>query len=81
MCFSSQSIDCNITLYTLYNVSVIDIFNNSIFKMDKIPESTCLIVDQLGLLPQCGPFIVITRPFNDYIMYDRDTETQQITLG
>ena len=47
--------------------------------MDKIPESTCLIVDQLDLLPQCGPFTVITRPFNDYIMYD--AEHQQITLG
>ena len=81
ICLASTTvIDCSLARFTLYNISIFDFSNNLIFKMDNIPESSCLTVDQLDLLPECGPFMVSTRPFNDYIMYDAQLQ-QIITSG
>ena len=80
ICFASSKFNnCNLLNLTQYNTSIFDVFGNEIFKATNIPESTCQTVDRLDLLPQCGPFRMSTRPFNDYIMYSPDT--QQITSG
>lgn len=78
ICFSSLT-DCSLANLTQYSVVINDLSGNIIVKRDKIPESTCLTVDLLGLLPQCGPFTIITRPVNDYIMYNSDH--QHISSG
>lgn len=72
VCFTSSSSDCSLTDLTQYNVSIVDISGAEIFAEDNIPESECVTVSQLDLLQQCGPFRVITRPFNDYIMYNQE---------
>ena len=73
VCFTSSSSNCSLTDLTQYNVSIVDISGAEIFAEDNIPESKCVTVSQLDLLQQCGPFRVITRPFNDYIVYNQET--------
>lgn len=80
ICFTSSRFnDCNLIDLTQYNTSIVDMFGNEIFKATYIPESTCQAVSQLDLLSLCGPFMMSTQPFNDYIMYNPDV--QQIISG
>ena len=80
ICFTSSKFNnCNLINLTQYNVSIVDMFGNEIFEATNIPESACQTVNQLDLLPQCGPFRMSTQPFNDYIVYNPDI--RQITSG
>ena len=78
ICFTSSSQECDLTRLTRYSVSIVDITGNLIFKNEDIPESTCVVVNQL-LLPQCSPFVMSAQPFNDYIVYK--SIDQQISSG
>ena len=78
ICFSSLT-DCSLANLTQYSVEIIDISGNTIFERDEISESTCLTVNELRLLPQCGPFTMSTRPMNDHIVYNLDV--QEIPSG
>ena len=78
ICFSSST-DCSLASLTQFYVEITDISGNTIFERDEVLESTCLTVNELRLLPQCGPFTVSTRPMNDYIVYNSDV--REIPLG
>ena len=80
ICFSSST-DCSLASLTQYSVVITDLSGSTILERDEVLESTCLkIVDQLRLLPQCGPFMISTRPFNDFIVYNSDLR-QEISSG
>lgn len=79
ICFFSSFNNCSLVDLTQYSVSIVDISGVEIFAEETVPESKCLTVDQLALLPQCGPFLVTTKPFNDYIIYNQ--EIKEVSLG
>ena len=77
--FSDISQTCtNLTQQTWYDISILDSTGDVIFENGSIPESTCVIVNEL-LHSLCGPFVISAQPFNDYIVYN--SISQEIRFG
>ena len=74
ICFSSST-DCSLASLTQYSVVITDLSGSTILERDEVLESTCL-----KIVPQCGPFMISTRPFNDFIVYNSDLR-QEISSG
>lgn len=75
ICFtSSLKIEgCNISQWTLYNVSIMDVTQSVIFENSSLPESYCVAVDTL----ECGPFHVSAHPYtvNNSVVYSSISKT------
>lgn len=53
-----------------------DTTGNVIYHNYGIPESGCIVIQDL-LLPPCEPYTVVAQPYNDYIIYE--SVSQKIT--